>query len=105
MNEEIIEPHWPGHEGEAEVCAIGCQIGVVGRNHWNIQQPRRAQADSPQNYRVNQMDNVRLKLAQATHKEGTEEVKLQFGIEGQRQSCRSDHLRTCVFFHPALRSK
>ena len=76
MNETVIGPHGFCEQLEAKVTTIGSYICMIRRNEGFLEQVRRRQSCCTKDDRVDQMNNVRLKLLQAAYEQGAKEVKL-----------------------------
>jgi len=63
------------------------------------------QSGRPKYRGINQVYNIWLKLVQATYEEGTKEVKFEFGIERQRESCSTNDLGSSILLYAILRAE
>jgi hypothetical protein len=78
---------------------------MIGGDYWLFKKTGGCQSSRPKDHRINQVYNVWLKLLQTAYEEGTEEVKLEFRVKWQRESCRTNYLRSSIPLHTTLRSE
>ena len=75
---------------------------MVGRDDRYMQEVASGQSSSPQDNWIDQVNNVGLKLVQATHKEWSKEIKFEFWIKRERQSSCADYFGSSEVIHTAI---
>ena len=100
MHEAIIQPHRPRKQPEAKVFAIRGQVGMIRRDERFIEEAGSRDSSCAKDNGIDEVNDVRIKFAQASHEKGTKEVEFELGIKRERKSGGADKLGPGVFLHP-----
>ncbi len=82
---------------------VSSQVCMIRGDNRLIEETGGCQSSRPKYHRINQVNNIGLKLVQATYEEGTKEVKFEFGVERQGESCSTNDLSSSILLNAILR--